>query len=392
LKDYDNIANLKTYLENTPGKEFKHNSKENGDLTEDQNGNYLACFTKQEYKDFLERFPNANEVLEPYKKSRDDEDCIDIGKIPDKKKKELGEAFNEVVKHANYSVVCLIPSGDSENIKDKKQIKDTEDTKDNKQAKKQIKFSEAFEYGIKESIKRLEFPGDDLISLDKEHISNIVSKASNVKEGVKIVDLIKDISKARYCIIDITEGHPEVFYWLGFIHGLRVNPYLRIREDLTCLYITQGALEKLPFDIRAARVVYYNSLDDLHLKIPLEIEKLEVSRINELNKEKLEFWKTFNIKNTKFLIGAADICHPGADDYNIRDKISLQDFKTFNRIIYLFLFLGGKRRPYQYNIEIIGLYDDNFIGKKKGFTEEEYKKFLEKFPHTNDLLEPLKKN
>jgi hypothetical protein len=250
-----------------------------------------------------------------------------------------------------YSVVCLIPDDAPED-------------------EGRIKFSEVFKYGIKKGIKQLEFPGDDLINLDKEEVHNIIKEAQELEDNEngkenKIADLIHNIRKAQYCIIDITDSqkHPEIFYWLGFIHGLGVNRDIDIKDALICIYITRGKLEKLPFDIRAARVIHYKSLEELSFKIPTEIENLEIDKLNELNKEKQEFWHTFNIKNTKFLVGAADICHPGKDDYHIRDKISIQDFKAFNRIIYLLLFLGRKRSPYQYKMKIIGLYDDEFIGK-----------------------------
>lgn len=274
-------------------------------------------------------------------------------------KKEYDVYKSLIKEHARdkrYTVICLIPEDDPAE-------------------RRQIKFSEVFEFGIKEGIEQLEFPGDDLIDMDKEDIRHITKEAQEAKckwDKDGFANLINHIMKARYCIIDITEvpktevpkteapkteapkteAHPEVFYWLGFIHGLGVNRHVDMKEIPVCIYITSGRLEKLPFDIRAARVIQYRSLEELVLRIPLELEKLEVERICRFNKAKKEFWRGFTIKNTRFLIGSADVLHP--QDPHPSDRVSTHDFKGFNRIVYLLLFSGG-RRPYQYEMRIVEL-------------------------------------
>lgn len=259
-------------------------------------------------------------------------------------------------KEDRYSLICLIP-------------------KERKYERKIEKYAEVYKYGIKEALRNLEFPGDELGGLDKESVCNIIDEAIDPVE-CDVQNIINKISHARYCIIDITEnGHQEVFYWLGFIHGLRVNPEVRLRSDLICLYITSGKMKELPFDIRAARIIYYNSIEDLNIKINKEIEQLEVARIKEYNKEKEKFWKKFNVKNTQFLIGALD-SYPVGGEKETRNRISIQDFKAYNRIVYQLLFVGA-RRSFQYNLKELELsnffenYKDSLKNMKKGRDEWE---------------------
>lgn len=127
-----------------------------------------------------------------------------------------------------------------------------------------------------------------------------------------LTEVLKSMQRARYCIVDITEKkNTEVFYWLGFIHGLRVNNTIDMRDDFTCLYVTSKGFKNLPFDVIAAKVIQYNSIKDLHIKVKKELEQLEVTRIINENIHKFTFWKKFRFNNTRFILGAADSLSPG---------------------------------------------------------------------------------
>ncbi|MCI5137150.1 MAG: hypothetical protein D3922_01750 [Candidatus Electrothrix sp. AR1] len=242
---------------------------------------------------------------------------------------------NEIksISSEEYTAICLIPKGSSKK-------------------NKTFNYSEIYEFGIKKGIMELEFPGIDLINLKYNDIRNIIFDAQ-YRKFADLKKIIQNICNSRYCIIDISEKkYPDIFYWLGFIHGLRVNKKIGIRKDLICIYITNGRMKELPFDIRAAKVIHYNDIEDINFKIQREIERLEVAKIDKKNTHKKSFWKRFNLKNTEFILGAADSYPPEEED--ARSRISIQDFKSYNRIVYQILF-NGSRIPFQYKMRPLEL-------------------------------------
>jgi hypothetical protein len=249
----------------------------------------------------------------------------------------------------SYSIICILPKKKSES--------------------KQITYSEIYKFGVRKGIKDLHFPGDDLIELSCKDIHDIIEDAM-VASSEKFTNIIHNISRARYCIIDISEkNNTEVFYWLGFIHGLRVNNYVELQKDLTCLYLTNKDFAGLPFDVIAARIIKYNDIADLHLKVKLEIENIEVARIDDANKQKFNFWKNFQLLKTKFIIGAVDCLLPEEDGKKTRSRTSIQDFTAFNRIIYQILFIE-ERIPFHYKLDMLELIDYIKNGDKELICQE----------------------
>lgn len=60
----------------------------------------VAVFSQQEYKDFSKKFPKAKQVLKSLIESKDDNVYINLYKISDSQRKDLGkEVFEEIVKH-----------------------------------------------------------------------------------------------------------------------------------------------------------------------------------------------------------------------------------------------------------------------------------------------------
>jgi hypothetical protein len=270
-------------------------------------------------------------------------------------KRKLPENFNLIEKLPGlpensdsikeYKIACLVPPGSPLGSN----------------SKKGFKFSEVFNLGIKKSLKKLSILKER--GIDVDDISNIVSyimesvveELDKEKLVQKIKKVIDNISRTRYFIIDVTESKPEVFYWLGFIHGLGLNSKVDMLEDTTYLYIAQDKPENLPFDIRATRIIQYDSLTDLSSKISSEIERLEKGRINDnlLNKSKYKFWRHYDFRNTRFIFGSEFMFHPN-ETKELRNRISMLDFKTFNRLAYIMLFIE-KQRELMYNIEFATL-------------------------------------
>lgn len=281
-------------------------------------------------RDFFYKFLDNYSSLREYK---------DLEDLAEKLTEPYGKPFdyqppteyNEV-----YGVICLIPH-----------LKEDD--------KKTPRFSDVFRYGIEKSIKSLAFPGDDLMHLDRRRVFNLIQIAHETEDHA-ITNVLKKIITARYCVIDITEGYPEVYYWLGFIHGLRINSGDILRPDLSYLYITQGQIEGLPFDIRSAKVTKYNSVNAVYHLVKTEIENIEAQRLRELNERKCEFWSRFQFRNTTFFLGAVDMRFTDGkrDDDRVRSRVSVQDIKAFNRIAYLLLTIG-ERQPFQYKMVFVEL-------------------------------------
>jgi len=77
--------------------EWKNSERDNGIYLKDNL--YRICFTKQGYKGFSERFPNAKEILKLHIKYRAGNICIDISNSSNQIERLETEARNEILKH-----------------------------------------------------------------------------------------------------------------------------------------------------------------------------------------------------------------------------------------------------------------------------------------------------
>lgn len=77
----------------------------------------------------------------------------------------------------------------------------------------------------------------------------------NVGSGLIINEITELIIKAEFIICDLTKERPNVYYELGFAHGVGNEPLdvFLIAEDATTLH----------FDVGAYRVRYYRSTEHL---------------------------------------------------------------------------------------------------------------------------------
>jgi len=80
---------------------------------------------------------------------------------------------------------------------------------------------------------------------------------------IRIVDAIED---GEFLIFDLTKEKPNVYYELGYAHGVGNRP-----EDIV-LIAKKGA--KVHFDIMPLRILFYTSSRDLEKKLGSELKKL----------------------------------------------------------------------------------------------------------------------
>jgi len=85
------------------------------------------------------------------------------------------------------------------------------------------------------------------------------AKRANPKagSGPVIRDIVQSIRDAEFLICDLTHERPNVYYELGFAHGVgnEINDILLIAREGTQLH----------FDVMPMRVQYYNSMDSLRV-------------------------------------------------------------------------------------------------------------------------------
>jgi hypothetical protein len=242
-----------------------------------------------------------------------------------------------------------------------------------------------FKYGIKNSLASVnERLPHSLIDLNIKNVENIATSQGSIDQ------LIRKLMTCQFCVIDINQASLEAFFWMGFMHGLGVNLQVKMRPDLSFLYISINPdMTKLPFDIQAVRVDHYKSVENASVLIPDEIVRRGIEKLKRHNVERHTFWRKMNFSNTKFLIGAADVYLPKGETH-YRSKVSLQDFKTFDMITYLFIL--EQKYPFEYDRHFVRLFDylvDSPEEKNLPNTETISKKLINAEP--DGLIEVVRK-
>ena len=87
-----------------------------------------------------------------------------------------------------------------------------------------------------------------------------------VGAGLIIEDVKKQIQKAEFIICDLTYERPNVYYELGYAHGVGNKP-------LDILLIAKEGTE-LHFDIAPLRVRYYQSMDELRSILSFDLREM----------------------------------------------------------------------------------------------------------------------
>jgi len=107
-------------------------------------------------------------------------------------------------------------------------------------------------YTIKEEVKKL---GLNALRIDE-----------SVGSGLILKKIMKGIENAEFLIFDLSEEKPNVYYELGYAHGVGNE-----REEIL-LIAKKGT--KLHFDIATRSVIFYDSVEDLKSKIYLNLSKM----------------------------------------------------------------------------------------------------------------------
>ena len=112
------------------------------------------------------------------------------------------------------------------------------------------KYDDLYKIGIKETIN-----SEDLIAyrLDEQIID----------EGM-LERIYNEIQSADFLIADLTERNPNVFYELGYAHGIGKRTIL----------LTQNA-DNIPFDLKHKRHIVYDSLCSLKENLRVEVDWLK---------------------------------------------------------------------------------------------------------------------
>lgn len=102
--------------------------------------------------------------------------------------------------------------------------------------------------------------------------------ASRVDEipgsGNILIRIVDAIEQGEFLIFDLSTGRPNVYYELGYAHGVGNRP-----EDIV-LIAKKGT--KIHFDLASLRIVFYNSSRDLEGKLKSEFKQLRrLSRVSK---------------------------------------------------------------------------------------------------------------
>ena len=127
-------------------------------------------------------------------------------------------------------------------------------------------------------LKDLVFVGMSFKGEDQEEVFTAIKEAckelnlsarrvdENYSSGFIILEIIDMIEKAEFIIFDLTHERPNVYYELGYAHGLGNSP-----SDIL-LIAKEGT--QLHFDIAALRIRFYKSTEDLRKIIRLYLSQM----------------------------------------------------------------------------------------------------------------------
>ncbi|HLC17162.1 MAG TPA: hypothetical protein VJL89_13140 [Thermodesulfovibrionia bacterium] len=111
---------------------------------------------------------------------------------------------------------------------------------------------------------------DDVYSAIKDECMKLKLKPKRVDENIGsgfIIHEITDfIERAEFIIFDLTNERPNVYYELGYAHGVG-------NEAMDILLIAKEGT-KLHFNIAPLRVQYYRSTEDLRQIISSNLKKM----------------------------------------------------------------------------------------------------------------------
>lgn len=91
---------------------------------------------------------------------------------------------------------------------------------------------------------------DDVIRPTCEKFGYEVVRADDIyKSGLIIEDIVRSIDESSFVIADITPDNPNVFYEVGYAHGIKK----------TTILLSDRRRDKLPFDVSGYRTLFYDN-------------------------------------------------------------------------------------------------------------------------------------
>lgn len=91
---------------------------------------------------------------------------------------------------------------------------------------------------------------DDVIRPTCEKFGFEVVRADDIyKSGLIIQDIVRSIQESSFVIADITPDNPNVFYEVGYAHGI----------GKTTILLSDRRRDKLPFDVSGFRTLFYDN-------------------------------------------------------------------------------------------------------------------------------------
>ena len=133
-----------------------------------------------------------------------------------------------------------------------------------------ITSNASFEQGLVFVIMSFDEKNNDIYSAIKNECKKIKLKAIRVDEvggsGLILRNIITLIAKAEFLIVDLTDENPNVYYELGYAHGVG-------NEDFDILLVAKEGT-KLHFDIAPLSVYFYSSTEHLRKIVNEQLRKM----------------------------------------------------------------------------------------------------------------------
>ena len=128
----------------------------------------------------------------------------------------------------------------------------------------------SFEQGLVFVIMSFEEKNNDVYSAIKDECGKIRLKAVRVDEvvgsGLILRKITNYIENAEFLIVDLTDEKPNVYYELGYAHGVG-------NEDYDILLVAKEGT-KLHFDIAPLAVHFYSSTEHLRKIVNEQLKKM----------------------------------------------------------------------------------------------------------------------
>lgn len=128
----------------------------------------------------------------------------------------------------------------------------------------------SFEHGLVFVIMSFDEKNDDTYSAIKDECRKIKLRAVRVDEvagsGLILRKITDYIENAEFLIVDLTDEKPNVYYELGYAHGVG-------NEDYDILLVAKEGT-KLHFDIVPLAVHFYSSTEHLRRIINEQLKKM----------------------------------------------------------------------------------------------------------------------